>query len=244
MASIRVSRFNNIDVEVVCSLAEVAVQDGDQMFFSLGLILAQGVGDDGEGVGDPVLAHIPIGNLGHGVEAGQGTVDIPAVHGIGTGGQGLSQLAAVRCGTGLFAVHDVRGDSEGREGMDGIAVERVLFQLRGEGTHHIDRLVVGPVIVVAILGEVAFGDKVHGDSLLVANGPHLGVADGGKGVRRHGKSRNAESREPFHMGVVQGHLTGLVGILVVHVVDDVHCVGVELRRVGQDFVVVGPDLFI
>ena len=75
--------------------------------------------------------------------------------------------------------------------MNGIAVEGMLLELRGEGAHHIYRLIIGPVIIIAVLGEVALGDKVHGDPLLVANGTDLGVADGGKGVCRYGESRNA-----------------------------------------------------
>ena len=233
-----------IDVEMVRSLAEIAVQNGHQMRLPLGFVLAQSVGNDGEGIGDSILAHIPVRNFGHGVETGQSTVDIPAVHGVGAGGQRFAQLAAVRRGAGLFAVHNVGGNGQGGERMNGIAVEGMLLELRGEGAHHIYRFIIGPVIIIAVLGEVALGDKVHGDPLLVANGTDFGVADGGKGVCRYGESRNAEGGQALHVGVVEGHLAGLVGVLIVHVVDDIHRVGIELRRVGQDLVVVGPDFFI
>ena len=69
------------------------------------------------------------------------------VHRIGAGGQGLTQLAAVRRGAGLLAVHDIGGDGKGREGVDGVSVQGVLFQLTGERPHYVHRLVVGPVAV-------------------------------------------------------------------------------------------------
>ena len=43
---------HHVHVQVVGPLAEVAVQNGDQVALPLRLILTQGLGDNGEGVGD------------------------------------------------------------------------------------------------------------------------------------------------------------------------------------------------
>ena len=49
-------------------------------------------------------------------------------------------------------------------------------------------------------------------------------------VRHHGKTCDAEGHEPLHVGIVKRHLDLLGGILVVHVVDHVHGVHVQVRQ--------------
>ena len=120
----------------------------------------------------------------------------------------------------------------------------MLLQLLREGAHHIDRLVVRPVVVVSVLGEVALGDEVHGDPLLVADGAHPGVPDGGEGVGGHRQAGDAEGGKALHLGIMEGHLAGLIGVLVMHIVDDIHRVGVQLCGIGQHLVVILPDLLI
>ena len=126
--------------------------------------------------------------------------------------------------------------------MDGVAVQGVLLELGGEVGGDLHGDVVHPVVVVAVLGEVALHLKVHGDAVLVADGPHLGKLDGGQRVGGNGQTRHAEGGQALHQGVVEGHLTGLVGVLVVHVVDDVDGVHVQLSHVGQNLLVVGEHL--
>ena len=227
---------------MVGALGEVAVQDGHQIVPALIIVLAQSLGDDGEGVGYSILAHGPVGDLGHRVEGGQGAVLVPAVHGVGAGGEGLSSLAAIGGGAGLLAVHHVGGDGESGEGVDTVPIQGMLFQLGGEVGDDLHGDVVHPVIVVAILGEVALHGKVHSDAVFVPDGLHLGKFDGGEGVGGDGKPGYAEGGQPLHQGVVEGHLAALIGVLVVHVVDDVDGVHVELGHIGEDLFVVAQYL--
>ena len=47
----------HIDIEVVRMLAKVAIHETDEVGHALVIVLAQGIGNDGEGVGDTVLAN-------------------------------------------------------------------------------------------------------------------------------------------------------------------------------------------
>ncbi len=85
-------------------------------------------------------------------------------------------------------------------------VQGVLLQLGGEVGHQLHGDVVHPVVVVSVLGEIALGDEVHRDALLVADGLHLGELNGGEGVGGHREASNAEGGEALHLSVVEGHL--------------------------------------
>ena len=100
---------------------------------------------------------------------GQRAAFIPAVHGVGAGGEGLARLAAVRGGAGLFAVHHVAGDGQGGQRVNGTPVQRVLFQLGREVGNDLHGDIVHPVIVIAVLGEVALGDEIHRNAVFIAD---------------------------------------------------------------------------
>ena len=120
----------------------------------------------------------------------------------------------------------------------------MLFQLGRELTHDVNGLVVGAVVIVAVLGELAHGLKVDRDALFVADGAHLGVADSRKRVGSDRQTGNAEGGQALDVGVVQCHLAGLVGVLVVHEVDDIDRIGVQLGCISQHLVVVCTHLVI
>ena len=126
--------------------------------------------------------------------------------------------------------------------MDGVPVQGVLFQFSGKVGHQLHGDVVHPVVVVAVLGEVPLHFKVHGDAVLIPDGAYFGKFDGGEGVGGNGQPRHPEGGQPLHQGVVEGHLAALIGVLVVHVVDDVDGVHVELRHVGEHLFVVAQHL--
>ena len=126
--------------------------------------------------------------------------------------------------------------------MDGIAVKGVLFQLSGEVGDDLHGDIVHPVVVVAVLGEVTFNGEVHSYALFVADGAHLGKLDGRQGVGGDGQTRHTEGGQALHQGVMESHLAALVGVLVVHIVDDVDGVHVELSHIGQYLFIIGQHL--
>ena len=128
--------------------------------------------------------------------------------------------------------------------MHGVAVQRVLFQLGRELFHQIYGLVVCAVVIVAIFREIALNGKIHCNALFVAHRAHLGPADGRKRICRHRKPGHAKGHNALYICVVQRHLPGLVGIFVVHVMDDVHGVGIQPGRILQHLLVVGAHLVV
>ena len=117
--------------------------------------------------------------------------------------------------------------------MPGLAVQAVLAQSVVELFRLLAGDLVHPVVVVAELGEVALGFKV-GDKagLRVPDALDLGVLHRGEGVGHAAHAGDAEGHQPPHGAVVKGHLALFVGVLVVHIVDDVHGVDVSLCQPG------------
>ena len=96
----------DVDVEMVSALGEVSVHHANEVFNAFLVGGAEALGDDGEGIGDAVLA-VAIAQLGNGAQRGDGAVSVAAVHRVCTGGKGHSLGAAIRRSTGLFAIHHV-----------------------------------------------------------------------------------------------------------------------------------------
>ena len=190
------------------------------------ILLAQRTGDDGEGVGDAVL-RILEGQLCHRAQGRHRTVAVAMVHGVGAGGEGIAALTAVRGGAGVLAVHHVGGDGQDGGGGLAAAVGVVGLDVLHEAVHDVVGDLVHPVVVVAVLGEVALHRVVHHDAVLVPDGLYLGVLDGAQGVGHNGQTRNTGGEPAGDLLVVQGHLDALVAVLVVHVVDDVQGVHIH-----------------
>eukprot|EP00123_Amoebidium_parasiticum_P011590 comp20802_c0_seq2/m.27381 comp20802_c0_seq2/g.27381 ORF comp20802_c0_seq2/g.27381 comp20802_c0_seq2/m.27381 type:complete len:542 (+) comp20802_c0_seq2:380-2005(+) len=234
----------HIHVQVVCTLLKVSVKKCAQVLQTILGSLTQRSGDNRERVANTVQAGV-IGKLGNGVKGCKGTLRVAAVHGVGTGGKSLTLNAAVGGGASLAAVDDIGGDGENGEGVLGIAVGGVLLELVGELLHNFTGNGVHTEIIVAVLGEVSLDVKCGSDSGFgVAHGCNLCVLDSRERVGNDRETSDTKSHETVDVGIVQGHLDALVAILVVHVVDAVHGVDVQLRHPIHSRVVVLHHLVV
>ena len=164
----------DVDVQVVCALVEVAVHDLHQILNALALAVAQSIGVDGLGVGDAVQSPV-VGQLGHGVQRGQQAVLLCAVAGVGTGCERGEGRTAIGQSAGVLAVDHVGGDGQDGGGSLGVAVGVALLDHLKEGAQQPDADLVGTVVVVAVLREVALDLEAGGKTHLVAHGLDLGV---------------------------------------------------------------------
>ena len=232
----------DVDVQMVGGGLEVAVQQLHQVFDALIGGLAEGIGIDGLGDGDAVQRP-GIGELGGGVEGGDEAVLLCAVGGVAAGGEGSTFLAAVGGCAGGLAVHHVGGDGQDRGRGLGIAVGVLLLDHLDEGLQQPLGDVVSAVVVVAVLGEVADRFKAgHHAVVLVADGADAGVLQRADGVHTVGEACDAGGEGAAHVGVDQRHLSGLVVVLVVHVVDQVQGVDIQAGQPVQHTDVGGLDL--
>src|SRR5699024_4624907 len=104
--------------------------------------------------------------------------------------------------------------------------------------------VVGAVVVIAVLGEVALDGKVHSQAALVPDGLDLGVLDGAEGVDHMGEAGDAGGKGAAHVGVDEGHFGFLIVVLVVHILDQVQHVDVEAGQPVQHLDVLGQHLVV
>ena len=203
--------------------------------------MPQRIGGDGEGIGNAVTA-IVIAELCHRVQRSQGSVLLPVVYGIGAGGEGSAGLAAIGGSPRILAVHNVGGNGQHRQGMNGIPIGRRLAKLGNDPMSHIGGNEIHTVVIIAEFGECAHGFKIRDEAILVENGTNRRIANGRKRIRHHGKTGDTKGHEAIHLGVVKGHLGLFVGILIVHVVNGVHGVDVKVAEPCNVYVKASHDL--
>ena len=113
-----------------------------------------------------------------------------------------------------------------------------------EGAQQPDADLVGAVIVVAILREVALDLEAGGKTHLVAHDLDLGVLDGAQGVDDVGEAGDTGGEGAADIGVDEGHLSLFVVVLVVHILDEVQHVDVQAGQPVQHLDVLGQHLVV
>ena len=103
---------------------------------------------------------------------------------------------------------------------------------------------IGAVVIVAVLGEIALGLKAGGKAVFIAHHLHLGVLDGAQGVDDMGEACNAGGKGAAHIGVDECHLGFLVVVLVVHILDEVQHVDVQAGQPVQHLDILGQHFVI
>ena len=96
----------NVDIDMMCLLCEVAVKNCNKVCDSLVLRLSERIGSDGEGIGDTVAA-VLLAKVCIGVEGCERTVLFSVVHGVCAGGEGSAVSTAVGSSSGILTVHYV-----------------------------------------------------------------------------------------------------------------------------------------
>ena len=210
-------------------LREIPVQYSDQIIDLFSFSLTQRFGHDGKGVGYAVLAVI-VGKFRHGIEGRERPVDLAVVHGIRPRRERFARLSAVGRRPRLFTVNHVGSDGQRGKRMFCAAVRGRFAQLFVHLFEHLLRDGIHAVVIVAEFRKIARRFEIDDNSLLVFDRFHLRVLYGGKRVRYDGKPRDAERHQPFHIGIVQRHLQFLIGVFIVHEVNDVHGIDVCFRQ--------------
>lgn len=201
----------NIDVEVMRTLAEVAVHDAHERRDAVLLRVAERLGRDGLRVRDAV-ERVLIRQFRDGVQRSQEAVLLGAVRRVRARGKRRVGLAAVGQRTRGTAVDDVRRDGQdGRRGL-GIPVCVMLAQLRHEGLEQPDGNLVGTRIVVAVFREVALHLVVDDEARFVADCRDLGVLDGAEGIDDMREAGDARRERAAHIGVDEGQLGGFTSL--------------------------------
>ena len=169
IASMRVSRFKNVDVQMMRALHKVAVQDGNEVAFPAALHPTQRLRHDGEGVGNAVLAHIAVSEFWPRNSAkparrgyrGRASGWHPAT----AGSPALWPSGVVPV---FFCHNHVAGDGQRGQSMDGVTVQRMLFH----SSENLLRLYTARSSTrsssLPYLGKSPTVSKVHRHAVLIA----------------------------------------------------------------------------
>mmetsp|Transcript_16804 Transcript_16804/g.46970 ORF Transcript_16804/g.46970 Transcript_16804/m.46970 type:complete len:218 (+) Transcript_16804:251-904(+) len=165
----------DINVDVMPTIEEVAIYNVGEVGVALLITaLAQEGGHQGERVGNAVQA-VSVRDLGHALQAGKSPHAVAAMHWIGTRGKGLPGLAAIGRGASLPAVDNIAGNSQQAQCGHGAPIAVLLAHPLREGRDHQPGDLVGPLVVVAVLREVALNVEVHHQPIIIQDRGHLGI---------------------------------------------------------------------
>ena len=120
----------------------------------------------------------------------------------------------------------------------------VLLDLSQEGLQQPYSDLVCTVVIVAVAGEVAGGLVVNHNAVLVADGLNLSVLDGAQGVYHVGEAGNTGSKGSAYIGINQSHLGSFVVILIMHVLDQVQHIHIQISQPVHHAVILLNDLII
>ena len=180
---------------MVSTLVKVAVHNSNKVVNSFSLIISESLGVHRLSIGDTVKSP-NVRDLSCGVKRRNETVLLCAVAGVSTGSEGSAGFTSVRKCTCSSAVNNVGCNSKDRCCRLGISVSVSSLDLVKEGLKEPYTDLVSSVIIVAVLGEVAFNDIVGSKVLcnvnniaglvldlnIAADNLYLSVLDSRKGV--------------------------------------------------------------
>ena len=181
--------------------------------------------------------------LCHRVERGEQPAALRAIARICTRRERRPCGSPVRHRARVLAIDDVRRDCEDGGRRLGVAVGVTCLDLREEGFEHPLCDLVRTVVVVAIAREVALDLVVHDDAVVV-DGLYLRVLDRRERVDDMGEARNARRERAAHIRVDERHLRRLVVVFVVHVLDDVQRIHVDMREPVHHALILHDDVVV
>ena len=218
--------IEHVDVHVIAGAAEERVEDAGEVRDPI-LGDAPETGRHERRRQRDTVRGIAVRDLGDRSGRGVNAVAVAAVHRVCARRERLAATASVRRVAGRLAVHDVRGDRQDRLRVDGVAIRRVLSQLAHERAHQPDGELIHRLSLLPKQRELALGLIVGHEPCFVADDAYLRVPDRRQAVGDDRHAGHAERHGPQRRVIVQRHFDALVGVLVVHVVDDVHGVDVH-----------------
>ena len=220
----------NVHVQVVAALAEVAVEHLHELVRAFFVVVAECIRVDRLRIADAVQS-VFVRNLCDRVERSQKTMLFGTVARACARRERFALLASVWEGACSLAIHDVTGDCKNARRRFGIAISRGLLDLGHERLEEPNGDIVGTVVVVSIAREVAFDLEVlRKAGSRVADDLHLGVLDGRKAIDNVAEACDTRCKSAADIGVDEGHFGGFVVVLVVHVMNQVQRIHVQVRN--------------
>ena len=117
------------------------------------------------------------------------------------------------------------------------------LNFRKEGLEHPLCNLVRAVVVVAVAREVALDLVVHDDAVVV-DGLYLCVLDRRERVDDMGEARYTRRKRAAHIRVDERHLRRLVVVFIVHVLDDIQRIHVDMREPVHHALILHDDVVI
>ena len=207
------------------------------------LVFAESVGSDWEGVWNTILAASVV-KLCNRVERSKCALSISAVHWVCARCKWLACLTSVRCRACLSAVHNIWCDCKDWKSVLCSTVCRSFAKLLVEILNKLFTDKVCSVVVVAVFWELTLYVKFGNNAVFVLDRSNLCILDCWKWVNSNWESWYTKCHKSFYIGIMKWHHKSFISILVVHIVNDVHCVNVKTCHPWEVLLVSGEYLVI
>ena len=119
----------------------------------------------------------------------------------------------------------------------------VTLDLGKEGLQHPYCHLVGAVVIITVTGEVALSHIVYIEASLITDDFHLGILHGTDRVDHMREAGNTRSKGTAHISIDKGHLSCLIEVLVVHIVDEVQRVHINVSEPVEHIAETGLQFF-
>ncbi|MNN16221.1 hypothetical protein D3C81_1293550 [compost metagenome] len=97
-----------------------------------------------------------------------------------------------------------------------------------EQFNQFDCNLIDTVVVITVAREFSLDLKINSNTVLVTNRFHFGIFNGTQGVSRNGKSCDTASHCAQNITVMQRHFNPFIAIFIMHIVNDVERIHIEL----------------
>ncbi|KAF5054332.1 hypothetical protein DSECCO2_389240 [anaerobic digester metagenome] len=152
------------------------------------------------------------------------------MHGVCSRGERLARLSSVRSRTGLLSVDHIAGDGQHRKGGNALSIGGMFLHFLHERLHQLPGDGIDALIVVAIGGIASFNLKIDCKAALVPDRLDLGILDGRQAVCNNAQAGDSACHGPDYLLVVQSHFQSFIAVFIVHVMNDVQRIDIQLGK--------------
>ena len=155
---------------------------------------------------------------------------VSVVHRVGSRRKGFPCLSSIRSGTSGFSVYHIGSNSQDGSGRDTAPVGVVAFYIGHKFMDDIVGNAVSAVVIIAVFWKVSFHFVVYDNTVFVPDGLYFCVFDGGKRICHYGEACDSRSEPAGDFFVVESHLDPFIAVFVMHIMNDIQGIYIDLRQ--------------
>ena len=165
------------------------------------------------------------------------------MHRISTRSKSYTFSTTVRSSTCLLTIHNIRGNSQYRQGRFRILINRQFLQFLIEVVNQVYSQVVYTIIIITEAREFTFNIEAFCQADIITLSSNLRIFNSRKRIDSNRHTCYTISQVNSRIRVDKCHLSFFIIILIVHVMNDVHCLIIYTCHLLQNLLIVSQNFF-